>query len=152
MTPARNMNSSQETLVLHATTVAMAGQAAMLKGPSGSGKSALALQLLALGAVLVADDRTRLRRRDGDIIAMAPTSLPNKIEARYVGILNVPGAASAKLALIVDLAKEETERLPIPRCESLLGVSVPVIRKSSTPHFPAAVGMFLRGGRFDLDA
>lgn len=151
MSPSRNPYSSQDTLILHATTVAMAGQAALFKGPSGSGKSGLALQLLALGAVLVADDRTCLCRREGSLVAMAPKALKNKIEARYVGLLNVPSTVSAPLALVVDLAKEEKERLPVPRCETLLGLSVPVIRKSNTPHFPAAVALYLQGGRFDWD-
>ena len=37
----------------------------MITGASGAGKSALALQLIALGAELVADDRTELWREGG---------------------------------------------------------------------------------------
>ena len=50
-------------MILHATCVAVDGRGLLILGPSGSGKSALALQLIALGAQLVADDRTRVSRR-----------------------------------------------------------------------------------------
>lgn len=124
----------------------------MLRGPSGSGKSSLALQLIALGALLVADDRTRLTRQGGQVLAHAPLTHANRIEARQVGILNVPGSPSAKLELIVDMAEEETERLPLPRFDSLLGLPFPIIRKSNAPHFPASVALYLQHGRFDQDS
>ena len=57
--------SHGETIV-HASCVARDGRAVLIRGASGSGKSGLALQLMALGAGLVADDRTRLWR-EGDI-------------------------------------------------------------------------------------
>ena len=41
-------------VVVHATAVAWHGRGVLLRGPSGSGKSALALRLLHAGAVLVA--------------------------------------------------------------------------------------------------
>jgi len=44
--------------VLHASCVCLEGRAVLIRGASGSGKSGLALQLIALGAALVADDRT----------------------------------------------------------------------------------------------
>ena len=42
-------------VLLHASCVAVAGRAVLITGPSGSGKSSLALTLLAHGAALVAD-------------------------------------------------------------------------------------------------
>lgn len=149
MSPVQDPHAAQDTLLVHATTIALAGRAALFRGPSGSGKSGLALQLIALGAVLVADDRTHLSRAGESLLATAPAALANKIEARYVGILKAPSTTSAPLALIVDMAQEEEARLPDPRQETLLGVSLPVIRKSSAPHFPASIALYLRGGRLD---
>ena len=55
--------------MLHATTVALAGQGVLILGPSGSGKSGLALQLMAMGAELVADDRTIVTARGSTLHA-----------------------------------------------------------------------------------
>ena len=46
--------------ILNASCVAWQGRGALILGRSGAGKSALALQLMALGADLVSDDRTEL--------------------------------------------------------------------------------------------
>ena len=149
MSPTPSKEDNHEPLVLHATTVVLAGRAALFRGPSASGKSGLALQLIALGASLVSDDRTQLTRQGARLLATAPTTLNNKIEARYVGILKVPNAASAPLSLIVDMAQEETDRLPVPRFETLLGLSIPIIRKSTAPYFPAALALYLQGERLE---
>ncbi|MDA3887407.1 MAG: serine kinase, partial [Allgaiera sp.] len=60
--------------ILHASCVALDGRGVLILGPSGAGKSGLALQLMALGARLVADDRTRLNPRAGRLIARAPSA------------------------------------------------------------------------------
>jgi HPr kinase/phosphorylase len=117
-----------ETLLVHATTVAIGDRGVLLRGLSGSGKSDLALRLIDAGARLVADDRSELRR-DGDaILVRAPETIAGLIEARGVGILQIDSLASAELALIVDLvAPEAVERLPEPRSETILGLSIPLI-------------------------
>ncbi len=46
--------------IVHASCVAFGGAGVLILGPSGSGKSALALALMGLGAALVADDRVLL--------------------------------------------------------------------------------------------
>jgi serine kinase of HPr protein (carbohydrate metabolism regulator) len=117
-----------ETLLVHATTVAIGGRAVLLRGPSGSGKSDLALRLIDAGARLVADDRSELWR-DGDaVLVRAPATIAGLIEARGIGILRVDSLAIARLSLLVDLvAPEAVERLPEPRSETVLGLSVPLI-------------------------
>lgn len=149
MGPDPTPQAPQTTLLLHATTVALTGKAVLFRGPAGSGKSGLALQMIGLGALLVADDRTHLSRQGENLVARAHAALNGMIEARYVGILNAPVTASAPLALIIDMSEEETDRLPAPRHETLLGLSVPVIRKSSAPHFPVSIALYLQGGRLD---
>ncbi|WP_371225974.1 HPr kinase/phosphorylase [Roseovarius sp. 2305UL8-3] len=141
------MTGATDQLVLHATTIAVNGHAALIRGPSGSGKSGLALQLIAMGAALVADDRTILNKRDEQVFATAPDPIKGQIEARGIGLLAAPTTPPTPLRLIVDLEHEETDRLPPLRHDSLLGVRLPVIRKTKAAHFPAAILLYLQGNR-----
>jgi HPr kinase/phosphorylase len=116
------------TLLLHATAVAIEGEAVLLRGPPGSGKSDLALRLIDSGAQLVADDQTMLRRAASRVVASAPPEISGLIEIRGIGILRVDPAEAAPLFLIVDLvACGAIERLPERRWEAVLGVEVPLI-------------------------
>ena len=113
---------------VHGTAVAIDGEAVLLRGASGAGKSDLALRLIDAGARLVADDQTLLRRGGDRIVATAPARLRGLIEVRGVGILRLDALAAAPLALIVDLvAQEAVERLPEARQERLFDLAVPVI-------------------------
>ena len=115
-------------LIVHATCVAHAGRAVLLCGPSGSGKSDLALRLIDGGAELVADDQVVLRNEDGRLIARAPEALAGRMEVRGIGIVAVAHVASAPVALAVDLvAPAAVERMPEPAFRSFLDRSVPLI-------------------------
>jgi HPr kinase/phosphorylase len=117
-----------ETLLVHATTVAIDGRAVLLRGPSGSGKSDLALRLIDAGARLVADDQSELSREGDAILVRAPTATTGLIEARGVGILQLDPLTVARLALVVDLvAPERIERLPEAASAAILGIAVPLI-------------------------
>lgn len=133
----------------HASCVAYEGRAVLILGASGSGKSGLALRLMALGADLVADDRVILERRGDNVVADAPGQIAGRIEARFVGILNAAPAGPTPLHLIVDLDSPETERLPPDRHRKLLGISLPLLHNSATEHFPAAILQYLKAGRSD---
>lgn len=132
---------------LHATTVAFEGRGLLILGPSGSGKSSLALQLMAVGAVLVSDDRTDLRRAGDQVIASCPEALRGRIEARMVGILAATDHGPVALAAVVDLARAEAERLPISRRHELLGLELPLVLGPYQPHLYAALRQFLLAGR-----
>ncbi|UWR22919.1 HPr kinase/phosphorylase [Sulfitobacter sp. S190] len=133
--------------VLHASCVAVNGRAALLLGPSGSGKSALALQMIALGGVLVADDRTELVVKDRSLHASAVGSIAGLIEARGVGILAVEHVASAPVRFVVDLAQTERDRLPHWRTTDILDISLPTLHNCASPHFAAALVLYLKGHR-----
>jgi serine kinase of HPr protein (carbohydrate metabolism regulator) len=123
------------TELVHGTCVALGRRAALLRGPSGSGKSDLALRFLYLARrgpaaldppILVADDQVRLLRQDGRLLASAPDTIRGRIEVRGIGIVEVKSLAEAELALVVDLvAAAEIERMPEPATTSLLGVDLP---------------------------
>lgn len=137
-----------ESALVHASCVALAdGRGVLILGPSGSGKSALALRLIALGAMLVADDRTIVTAGKDALHAACPDTLRGRIEARGVGILSAPALPFATLKLAVDLGRTETERLPQRHLLTLLGTPLELVLGSQSDHFPAAVLCYLRGRR-----
>ena len=132
---------------LHASCVGLDGDAVLILGKSGAGKSALALTLMAYGAQLVADDRVVLRPVDGRIIASVPDTIAGLIEARGVGILKAAFLPCAALALIVDLDQSEQDRIPSPRYMTVLGHDLPLLHRVDGLHFAPAILQFLRAGR-----
>jgi HPr kinase/phosphorylase len=117
-----------DTLLVHATAVAIDGEAILLRGPSGSGKSDLALRLIDGGAQLVADDQTLLRREGERVLASAPPAIGGLLEVRGVGVVRVGAIATAPLLLIADLTLSgDIERLPERRVEIVLGRPVAVV-------------------------
>lgn len=134
-------------LIIHASCVAVNGAGLLILGPSGAGKSGLALQLMAYGAVLVADDRTMLHRVGDDIIADAPPTIAGRIEARGIGILTATPHGPVALRAIVDLAQPEPDRLPPLRVMPLLDKEIPLIYKGEGPYFAAALMQYLKGDR-----
>ncbi len=139
---------SERQTIIHATALAIGPRALLIRGPSGSGKSALALQMMALGAGLIADDRTCIEASpDGPPMASAPEAIRGMIEARGIGLLAADPAPAAPIAAVVDLATVETERLPDPRHTDISGHRVPLFHKVESPHFPAALMQYMIGGQ-----
>jgi HPr kinase/phosphorylase len=134
---------------LHASCVAVGGRGLLILGPSGSGKSALALQLMAFGADLVADDRTQISLCDGQLRASCPAALCGLIEARGIGILRAPFVTSVPLVLAVDLGQSEGQRLPLRHKIVVLGQDIELVFAIEGNHFPAALLCYLKGGRQD---
>jgi HPr kinase/phosphorylase len=134
--------------VIHATCVADGPERALLiLGPSGSGKSALALQLIALGLTLVADDRTELSSGVAGPVARCPTPTRGLIEARGLGILNAPTLPEACVTLAIDLGQRETKRLPPHRSIVFCGHPVDLVLATDGPHLAPALILALRHGR-----
>lgn len=132
---------------LHATCVAHQGKGLLILGRSGAGKSSLAMAMIALGADLVADDRTDVTLLDGQLMASAPEPLQGLIEARGIGLLRLPFIAKVALTAAVDLDQPESDRLPPLRHMELMGQNLALIHGSHYLHFPAALMCYLRGVR-----
>jgi HPr kinase/phosphorylase len=139
--------------ILHATCVAFAKRGVLILGPSGSGKSALGLQLMALGARLVADDRTVLTAKAGltpkasALVATSPPTIRGLIEARGLGLIRADAIASAPVVLVVDLGHTETDRLPPFRRITLCGIDLALVLGQQSPHFPSSLLAYMNGGR-----
>ena len=116
---------SSETV--HASCVAIGGRAVLIGGPSGSGKSDLALRLLDRGFTLVSDDQTIVRREDNRLIASPPPNIAGKLEVRGLGIVDLEHVRDVPVGLFVELASE-IQRMPDDSRERpILGVSLPLV-------------------------
>ena len=143
MTPTRGPRLSAETL--HASTVAMDGRAVLLTGPSGSGKSDLALRMLDRGFTLVSDDQTIVRKEGDRLLASAPPNIGGKLEIRGLGIVDVERVDNIAIALIVELTNSLIERLPDDSRERpILGVKLPLVTIDAlTASAPSKVALAL---------
>jgi HPr kinase/phosphorylase len=101
-------------LRIYGTCVALSGLGVLLRGPSGSGKSDLALRLIDGGAKLVADDHVELSLdAAGRVMARVPKPLAGLLEVRGIGILRMDAVRTAPIGLVVDLTPDDqVERLP----------------------------------------
>jgi HPr kinase/phosphorylase len=117
------LTSTSTRLLIHATTVSVNGFGVLIRGPSGSGKSDLALQLmessgtglagLPMTVHLVADDQTEVHLREGHLRVSAPATIAGKLEVRGYSIIDVQHEQDVPLILVVDLLPwTRIERLP----------------------------------------
>jgi serine kinase of HPr protein (carbohydrate metabolism regulator) len=119
---------------VHASCVVVGEAGILIRGPSGSGKSRLAREILAAAgastfARLVCDDRVHLENRSGRLLARAVPAIAGRIEMRGVGLLAVPYEPAAVVRLVVDASSEHGERLPQERDDAVdvCGVTLPRI-------------------------
>jgi len=121
---------------VHASAVKVGALAVLIRGPSGSGKSRLAFDLIMAGragvvesAVLVGDDRVHLATVGHEIEVRPAPRLAGLIEVRGLGIRHCDFVEHATVGLVVDLDAAETERLPAAESlkTSISGVEIPRI-------------------------
>jgi HPr kinase/phosphorylase len=123
-----------DSATVHASAVLVGARAVLIRGPSASGKSRLALELLEAArtgslrfARLVADDRVHLQAVSGRLLARPPEALAGLIEVRGIGLLRVTHEPCAVIGLVVDLAAPDAERLPAAdgRTTEISGIRLP---------------------------
>ncbi len=126
---------SADTLILHGSLVArrMDGiwQGALLTGPSGSGKSDLALRLAAGGWRLVSDDRTVVWRDGDHLYGRTPPALAGLVELRGQGVFATPVLPGfARIRLVVDCVRPDQplERMPELRTIEILRGVLPRVQ------------------------
>jgi HPr kinase/phosphorylase len=96
---------------LHATAVIHGESGVLILGPSGSGKSALALALMAHASAsgaysaLVGDDRVFVSEADGRLIARGAANVAGLIERRTAGLIRVRHEPAAVMRLAVELGE-----------------------------------------------
>ena len=115
------------SLIMHATCVDINGSGVLIVGRSGSGKSSLAINLLALGSTLVADDQCELVKKNNRFRISKPASLPNSIEIRGIGLVSVPMVVETSLDWVVNMDEAEKERMPDLRFTEIDGCKIPTI-------------------------
>jgi HPr kinase/phosphorylase len=121
---------------VHASAVRVGDRAVLIRGPSGSGKSRLAFDLIFAGragqlppAILVGDDRVHLDTVGGELRVRPAPELAGLIEIRGLGIRRCDFVTEAVVGLVVDLAAGDSSRLPPPEALAirLNGVLLPRI-------------------------
>ena len=121
---------------VHASAVLVGERAVLIRGPSGSGKSRLAFELILAGrsgqvppAILVGDDRVHLDTSGRNLIVRPAAELAGLIEIRGLGIRRIEHVGEAVVGLVVDLAAEDAERLPAAEALTINidGVELPLI-------------------------
>lgn len=79
----------EEVTTLHGVFLEVFDCGVLIMGPSGIGKSELALELIDRGHRLVADDAPTFRREGDVVIGSCPETIQNLLEVRRIGILNM---------------------------------------------------------------
>jgi HPr kinase/phosphorylase len=121
---------------IHATALVIGEAGVLVRGPSGSGKSALALALLALAgdrklfARLIGDDRVSISAENRKILARGAPNIHGLIERRGYGIVETPTEPCAIVRLVVDLLADHQPgvRLPDEEARTAFLAGVPAAR------------------------
>lgn len=112
---------------VHGTGVSLANRGLLIIGPSGSGKSGLAAQLIVASAELVSDDMVYVRSGSGGLEIFSPPKAPHLIELRGLGLVPWPLSSAVPLVAVLSLVPS-TERLPHDAWFEVHGRRVPLLR------------------------
>ncbi len=123
-------------LVIHATSLSLRvgpeWRGVLIMGPSGSGKSDLALRTIQTagqaGCALVSDDYSLLWVSGGQLYAGAPETIEGRMEIRGIGIMATETRRLTRIHLAVLVQSDPIERLPENETTAILGHMIPTIR------------------------
>jgi serine kinase of HPr protein (carbohydrate metabolism regulator) len=114
------MTAREPDATIHASAVLVGSHAVLIRGPSGSGKSRLAFDLILAGRAgviaptqLIGDDRIHLAAARGAVTVRPADKLAGLLEVRGLGIRRLPFADEGPVALVVDLDADDGARLPV---------------------------------------
>lgn len=135
--------TARDAIVMQASAVVIGDRALLIEGPPGSGKSSLALALIDRGARLIGDDAVALTPEGDTLIAGPPPRIEGLLEVRGVGLVRLPVAPPAPVALILrlgvtpqDYVPERLPETPLPT-RTIAGIAVPVLAFDPGPIAPA---------------
>lgn len=138
---------------LHATLVSVFGVGVLITGESGSGKSECALELIARGHTLVADDAAIVESQGNEIFGSSQSELVGLLEVRGLGICDVRKlygessiAERCRIHAVIELCGEKYEDEPErisgeQNATTILGIEIPhfVIGNSNARSLPVIV-------------
>jgi len=135
------------------TAVRVNGKGVLLRGPSGSGKSDLALRLIDRGGLLIADDYVAAEGGADHVLLAPPKAIAGFIEVRGAGLVRIDHVSDVPLVLVVGLVPDgQVERLPEPDEATILGHKLPLLRlEGLTPSAPVKVEMVLAAVSGELE-
>lgn len=110
-----------------ASCVSIKGRGLLIEGPSGSGKSSLALALIDRGAKLVGDDGVMFEIRDGRLWAAPAPHISGLLEVRNVGLIEMPCEA-APVCLIIALDPHAPRHVETAEEAERVSCVLPMIR------------------------
>jgi serine kinase of HPr protein (carbohydrate metabolism regulator) len=136
-------------LVIHATSLSLRigpeWRGVLIMGPSGSGKSDLALRMIQTagqaGCALVSDDYSLLWTSGGQLYAGAPETIEGRMEIRGIGIMAAETRKLTSIHLAVLFQSDPIESLPENETTSILEHVIPTIRLN--PREASATGKLL---------
>src|SRR5882757_1301838 len=108
-----------EPSTIHASADLVGAKAVLIRGPSGSGKSRLAWDLVQAGtrgdlpfARLVADDRAYVEAHGSRLLVRPAPQLAGMIEVHGLGIRRLAYEPVAAIGWVIDLASPDGGRMP----------------------------------------
>lgn len=106
---------------VHANALVLGEKGVLLRGPSGSGKSALTLALISRYrsqgdfARLVGDDRVRVEASNGRLVARPHPAIAGVLEIRSHGLSRIDYEPACVLHAIVDLCAPDDPPVRLPQ-------------------------------------
>lgn len=141
--------SGRDWANVHATALVVGDRGVLIRGRSGSGKSSLALALVARCraegrfARLVADDRIDLAAANGRLLARAPAAIAGLCEVHGLGPHPVAHEPHAVIDLVVNLVPaDQARRYSEDLTDSILGCMLPALALDERNQVSALAAVF----------